>query len=57
MSEAEINIWNINPSKQIPKKNENSNSIYQIINKYINELPFSSVKKFYLRKKIQSTFL
>jgi hypothetical protein len=50
MAQAEINIWNINPSKQIPTKNDDPNSIYQRINKYIDELPFSSVKKSYLKK-------
>jgi hypothetical protein len=50
MAQAEINIWNINPSKQIPTKNEDPNSIYKRINKYIDELPFSSVKKSYLKK-------
>ena len=47
MAEAEINIWNINPSKKIPQKDSD---IYQEINTYIDKLPFSSVKKSYLKK-------
>jgi hypothetical protein len=47
MAQAEINIWNMNPTKQIPQKDT---LIYERINEYINNLPFLSLKKSYLRK-------